>query len=67
MWLLQRVSKGDDGGENQYALRSCYGKYLRAGPEGNLRVEREVVGDSETWTATDRRLRVLSLRSRFSK
>jgi hypothetical protein len=69
MWLLQRVSKGGDGsgGEVKYALRSSHGKYLRAAADGSLRAEREVVGDSETWTGIDRRLRVLSFRSRYSK
>jgi hypothetical protein len=69
MWLLQRVSKVGDGNSSEvkYALRSSYGKYLRAAADGSLRAEREVVGDSETWTGVDRRLRVLSFYSRYTK
>lgn len=66
-WLLQQVSKGDEGGEGKYALRSAYGNYLRSTPEGTLRAEREIVGEFETWTGVKRRLRVFSFRSYYAR
>jgi hypothetical protein len=51
------------GEPEAFALKSCHGKYLRVGPDGSVKTEREIVQEFETFKRVRLRLRVYALES----